>query len=171
MVKNLDNVNKFLMYPRFVQVFLDKKLERMSNHNRICILPSYTEKSFGNIRRVGKGFSGRETPLFPTMVVHNQEEIGKGSAIPTDPQHTPIILQPSISQPQKTQKHRKPKRKVTEVPQPSDPMEHVADEAIYKELDDSLVRAATIASSLEAEQDSGNINKTQSKATPNESRS
>nr|GFA21790.1 hypothetical protein [Tanacetum cinerariifolium] len=36
------------------------------------------------------------------------------------------------------------------------------------ELGDSLVRAATIASSLEAEQDNGNINKTQSKATPNE---
>nr|GEZ27806.1 hypothetical protein [Tanacetum cinerariifolium] len=42
------------------------------------------------------------------------------------------------------------------------------DEAVYKELDDSLVRAATTASSLEAEQDSGNIDKTQSKATPNE---
>ncbi|GJY44607.1 uncharacterized mitochondrial protein-like protein [Tanacetum coccineum] len=41
-------------------------------------------------------------------------------------------------------------------------------EAVYKELDDSLVRAATTASSLEAEQDSGNINKTRSKATPNE---
>nr|GEX66751.1 uncharacterized mitochondrial protein AtMg00810-like [Tanacetum cinerariifolium] len=42
------------------------------------------------------------------------------------------------------------------------------DEAVHKELGDSLVRAATITSSLEAEQDSGNINKTQSKATPNE---
>ncbi|GJX95316.1 hypothetical protein Tco_0351114 [Tanacetum coccineum] len=42
-------------------------------------------------------------------------------------------------------------------------------EAIYKELDNSLVRASTTASSLEAEQDSGNINKTRSKATPNES--
>ncbi|GJT75188.1 hypothetical protein Tco_1041913 [Tanacetum coccineum] len=30
------------------------------------------------------------------------------------------------------------------------------DEAVYKELDDSLVRVATTASSLEAEQDSGN---------------
>nr|GEZ35073.1 hypothetical protein [Tanacetum cinerariifolium] len=45
----------------------------------------------------------------------------------------------------------------------------VIDEAVYKELDDSLVRAATTASSLEAEQESGNINKTTSKATPNES--
>ncbi|GJX81850.1 hypothetical protein Tco_0331331, partial [Tanacetum coccineum] len=35
----------------------------------------------------------------------------------------------------------------------------------------SWVRAATTASSLKAEQDSGNINKTQSKATPNESSS
>ncbi|GJY95227.1 hypothetical protein Tco_0511588 [Tanacetum coccineum] len=33
------------------------------------------------------------------------------------------------------------------------------------------IRVATTASSLEAEQDSGNINKTQSKATPNESSS
>ncbi|GJS88911.1 ribonuclease H-like domain-containing protein [Tanacetum coccineum] len=41
------------------------------------------------------------------------------------------------------------------------------DEAVYKELDDSLVRATTTDSSLEAEQDSGNIIKTRSKATPN----
>ncbi|GJY57988.1 hypothetical protein Tco_0457880 [Tanacetum coccineum] len=70
-----------------------------------------------------------------------------------------------------TQKPRKPKRKDTHVPQPSDPTDNIADEAVYKELGDSLVRAATIVSSLEAEQDIGNITKTQSKATPNESSS
>ncbi|GJY06751.1 hypothetical protein Tco_0373805 [Tanacetum coccineum] len=96
--------------------------------------------------------------------------MGEGSAIPTDPHHTPTFIQPS-TQPQKTQQPRKPKRKDTQVPQPSDPIENVADEAVHKELGDSLVRAATTASSLEAEQDSGNINKTQSKATPNESSS
>nr|GEV30604.1 hypothetical protein [Tanacetum cinerariifolium] len=42
-------------------------------------------------------------------------------------------------------------------------------EAVNEEMNDGLVRAATIASSLEVEQDSGNINKTQSKETPNES--
>ncbi|GJX37292.1 hypothetical protein Tco_0250595 [Tanacetum coccineum] len=93
-----------------------------------------------------------------------------GSAIPTDPHHTPTFIQPS-TQPQKTQQPRKPKRKDTQVPQPSDPIENVVDEVVHKELGDSLVRAATTASSLEAEQDSGNINKTQSKATPNESSS
>nr|GEV33855.1 hypothetical protein [Tanacetum cinerariifolium] len=91
--------------------------------------------------------------------------------MPTDPHHTPIILQSSSSQPQKTHKSKKPTRKVTEVPQPSDPIEYVADEAVHKELRDSLVRAVTTASSLVAEQDNGNINRTQSKATPNESSS
>nr|GEZ69846.1 hypothetical protein [Tanacetum cinerariifolium] len=48
---------------------------------------------------------------------------------------------------------RKPTRKVTYVPQLSDPIEHVTDEAVHKELEDSLVRAATTASSLGAYQD------------------
>nr|GEW32712.1 reverse transcriptase domain-containing protein [Tanacetum cinerariifolium] len=63
------------------------------------------------------------------------------------------------------------KRKDTHVPQPSDPMENVTDEAVHKELGDSFMRAAITASRLGAEQDSGNINKTQFKATPNESSS
>ncbi|GJR59917.1 hypothetical protein Tco_1502079 [Tanacetum coccineum] len=102
------------------------------------------------------------------MVVHNQEEMGEDSAMPTDPHHTPTIIQPLTCQPQKTQKPRRSKRKDTKVPQPSGPTTNVADEVVNEEMDDSLVRAATTASSLEAEQKSGNINKTQSKATPNE---
>ncbi|GJW62999.1 hypothetical protein Tco_0114883 [Tanacetum coccineum] len=102
------------------------------------------------------------------MVVQNQSQLGEGSAILTDPHHTPNFIQPS-TQPPKTQQPRKPKRKDTHVPQPSDPIENVADEAVHKELGDCLVRAATTASSLEAKRDSGNINKIQSKATPNES--
>nr|GEV53682.1 hypothetical protein [Tanacetum cinerariifolium] len=42
----------------------------------------------------------------------------------------------------------------------------VADEAISKEMHNGLGRAITTASSLEAEQGSGNISKTQTKATP-----
>ncbi|GJW77813.1 uncharacterized mitochondrial protein-like protein [Tanacetum coccineum] len=97
---------------------------------------------------------GRVTPLFPTMVVQNQSKLGEGSANPTDPYHTPTIIQP-FNQPQKTQKPRKPKRKDTQVPQPSDPSDNVANEAVHKELGDSLVRAPTTASSLEAKQDNG----------------
>nr|GEU77950.1 uncharacterized mitochondrial protein AtMg00810-like [Tanacetum cinerariifolium] len=58
-----------------------------------------------------------------------------------------------------------------QVPRSSVPSGNVADEAVYKELDDSLVRVATIASSLEVEQDNGNIIKTRSKVTPNKASS
>ncbi|GJU21586.1 hypothetical protein Tco_1154928 [Tanacetum coccineum] len=66
------------------------------------------------------------------------------------------------------EKPRKPKRKDTQIPQSSGPTEHVVDEAVYKELDNSLVMAVTTTSSLEVKQDSGNIIKTRSKAIPNE---
>nr|GFC08429.1 hypothetical protein [Tanacetum cinerariifolium] len=88
------------------------------------------------------------------MVMQNQSELGEGSEMPTDPHHTPTILQPSSSQPKKTQKPRKPTRKDTQVPQPSGLTDNVVDEAVYKELGDRLVRAATTTSSLEAKQDS-----------------
>ncbi|GJV35536.1 ribonuclease H-like domain-containing protein [Tanacetum coccineum] len=55
----------------------------------------------------------------------------------------------------------------TKIPQSSGPPIKVGDEAVHKELGDRMERAATTASSLEAEQDSGNINRTQSMATLN----
>ncbi|GJT87478.1 hypothetical protein Tco_1069195 [Tanacetum coccineum] len=79
----------------------------------------------------------------------------KGLVNPTDPHHIPTIIQPSTSQPQKKQKPRKLKRKDTEVPHPSGPTDNVADEAVYEEMDDSLERAATTATSLDAKQDKG----------------
>ncbi|GKD72416.1 hypothetical protein Tco_1330698 [Tanacetum coccineum] len=133
MVKNVDNVNKFLMYPRFVQMFVNQQAGDMSNHKRIYVTPSHTKKVFGNMKREGKGFSGRVTPLFPTMMVQAQQEQGEGSANPTDPQHTPTIAQPSSSQPQKKHKPRKPKKKDTQIPQSSVPSENIAEEVINEE--------------------------------------
>ncbi|GJZ41705.1 hypothetical protein Tco_0588591, partial [Tanacetum coccineum] len=88
--------------------------------------------------------------------------------MPNDPHHTPTIIPPSTSQPQRKQSPRKPKRNDTEIPQSSVPVENVADEAVYEERDDSLERATTTATTLDAEQDRGNISNTQSKATPNQ---
>ncbi|GJX04942.1 hypothetical protein Tco_0190858 [Tanacetum coccineum] len=169
MVKNLENVSgKFLMYPRFVQVFLDKQLKGMSSHKRIYVTPSLTKKIFRNMKRVGKSFSGRDTPLFPTMMVQAQQEQSKGLAMPTDPQHTPTIIQSSTYQLQKKQRLGRPRRKDNEIPHSRIPSNNITDEAVNKEMDDSLVRAATTSIGLDAEQDSGNIDKIQSKATPNE---
>ncbi|GJU46975.1 hypothetical protein Tco_1204241 [Tanacetum coccineum] len=74
-----------------------------------------------------------------------------GRGVTDQTTHPTITQNPSTSQPKKTQKPRKPKRKNTKVPQPSGSTEHVADEVVNEEMDDSLVRAATTASSLEAE--------------------
>ncbi|GKC69148.1 hypothetical protein Tco_1115031, partial [Tanacetum coccineum] len=84
--------------------FLDDQLEGMAPHDEIYIAPFHTKKICANMRRLGKGFSGRETPLFPTMMVQAQAEMGEGLANPTDPHHTPTIIQPSTSQPQKKQR-------------------------------------------------------------------
>ncbi|GKA62754.1 hypothetical protein Tco_0762273 [Tanacetum coccineum] len=116
-----------------VEVFLGNQLEGMATHDEIYIAPSHTKKIFGNMKRQGNGFSARETPLFPSMMVQAQQEHGEGSAIPTDPQYTPIITQPLTSQPQKKQKPRKPKRRDTEASQPSGLTTNLAEEAINEE--------------------------------------
>ncbi|GJY53586.1 hypothetical protein Tco_0445250 [Tanacetum coccineum] len=129
LLKNLEGGVKFLMYPRFVQVFLDKQVEGMSKHKKIYATHSHTKKVFANMKRRGKDFSGRDTPLFPTMIVQAQEQEGEGSVMPIVPQYTPTINQPSSSQPQKKQKPRKSKKQNIEVSQPSDSTEPIVDEA------------------------------------------
>nr|GEU87856.1 hypothetical protein [Tanacetum cinerariifolium] len=63
---------------------------------------------------------------------------------------------------------RETKEKVTKISHSSGPTNLVADETVYKEWEDKIERVATTTSSLEAEQDNGNINRTQSMATLNE---
>nr|GFC62305.1 hypothetical protein [Tanacetum cinerariifolium] len=140
----------------------------MANHTRIYVLPSHTKKIFKNMKRVGKGFSGRDTPLFLTMMVQAQKALDEDITILTETHPTPIVSQPSSSQPSMKQKPRKTRRQHTGLPQTSVPTKTVADVAVNKEMYDSLERATTIATSLDAGQDKGNISKTQSKATPTE---
>nr|GEV64672.1 hypothetical protein [Tanacetum cinerariifolium] len=56
---------------------------------------------------------GEITPLFKTMMVQAPEEVGE---IPTNTQDTPILTQPSSSQPQRKHKSRGKQRKATKVP-------------------------------------------------------
>ncbi|GJT98434.1 putative ribonuclease H-like domain-containing protein [Tanacetum coccineum] len=126
MMKNLEVGVKFLMYPRFVQVFLDKQVEGMSKHKGIYVTPSHTKKIFANIKRDEKGFSGRITPLFQTMMVQAPEDMGEDLAAPTDSYSTPIITQPSSSKPQKKQSRRKQMKD-------SGPTKPIPDEATNEE--------------------------------------
>ncbi|GJU95692.1 hypothetical protein Tco_1320448 [Tanacetum coccineum] len=54
-----------------------------------------------------------------------------------------------------TQIHAKKPKKVTEIPQSSEPTTLVTDEVVHEERGNSMERAATTATSLDAEQDSG----------------
>ncbi|GKB24702.1 retrovirus-related pol polyprotein from transposon TNT 1-94 [Tanacetum coccineum] len=129
MVKNLDGGVKFLMYPRFVQVFLDKQVEGMSKHKGVYVTPSHTKKVFANMKRPCEGFSGRVTPLFSTMMVQATEDMGADSATPTDSHSTPIITQPSSSKPQKkksSRKQRKDSAPTEPTTEETTPEEHVA---------------------------------------------
>nr|GFB67922.1 hypothetical protein [Tanacetum cinerariifolium] len=49
----------------------------LSSHSTKYTSPSLTQKVFANMRRVGKGFSGVETPLFKGMLV--VQEVGEGN--------------------------------------------------------------------------------------------
>ncbi|GJX17574.1 ribonuclease H-like domain-containing protein [Tanacetum coccineum] len=82
--------------------------------------------------------------------------------------HTNYNVTDLLTKASDSKKPKKAKR-TTEISQSSGPIHLVADETVYKEWEDRMERAATTASSLEAEQDSGNINRTQSMATLNES--
>ncbi|GJZ33837.1 hypothetical protein Tco_0579273 [Tanacetum coccineum] len=102
---------------------------------------------------------------------------GEGSGQPSEPQPPSLTAPPSkeeqvsavaTSHPQKTQTPRQAKRgQDTEIPQSSGSPKKVGDEAVHKELGDRVERAATTAASSDAEQDSGNILKTQSTIIPN----
>ncbi|GJZ50388.1 hypothetical protein Tco_0604578, partial [Tanacetum coccineum] len=91
MVKHLEGGVKFLTYPRFVQVFLDKQVEGMTRHKKVYVTPSHTKKVFANMKKPGKGFSRRVTPLFLTMMIQALEDMGEYLTAPSNSHSTPII--------------------------------------------------------------------------------
>ncbi|GKD51237.1 hypothetical protein Tco_1280213, partial [Tanacetum coccineum] len=104
--------------------------------NDVYVTPVHTKKVFTNMKRQNKDFSGTVTPLFASMLVPQVVE-GEGSRQPSEPQPSSSTTPPSHEE------------------QSSGPPKKVGDEAIYTREDDRVVRVATSATSLEAEQESG----------------
>nr|GEU65360.1 copia protein [Tanacetum cinerariifolium] len=77
LVRNVDSSTKFFMYPCFLQLMIRKQVGDLSTHTTKYTSPALTQKVFANMRRVGKGFSGVETPLFEGMIV---QQVDKGDA-------------------------------------------------------------------------------------------
>ncbi|GKB08380.1 hypothetical protein Tco_0836664 [Tanacetum coccineum] len=160
MVKNLDSKTKFFMYPRFIQIFFNKHKRLLLPHKRLYIAPTLTQKLFSNMKRVSKGYTRVDTPLFQTMLVQGQILLGEGSTIPVESHHTPIVS-PSTLQPHHSPTLRDFIRQETEVSQPSSLTQtHVADEAASTGVDVRHGGATTTVSNLDAGQGSGNIDKT-----------
>nr|GEW56684.1 hypothetical protein [Tanacetum cinerariifolium] len=68
-VRNMDSSTKFYMYLRFLQLMIRAQVGDLSSHSTKYSSPALTQKVFANIRRVGKGFFGVDTPLFEGMIV------------------------------------------------------------------------------------------------------
>ncbi|GKB78683.1 hypothetical protein Tco_0945578 [Tanacetum coccineum] len=125
----------------------------------------------------GKEFTVTEASVRRHLQLADAEaEEGEGSGNPSEPQPPPSTAQPTneksipnvvSSSHQKTQTPRQALNKDTELPQTSVLIPNVPDEAVYKEWDDKVERATTTVTSLDAEQASGNITKTQFTAIPN----
>ncbi|GJR72337.1 hypothetical protein Tco_0084702 [Tanacetum coccineum] len=148
-------------------IFDDSRLN--TSHKRLYIAPALTHKVFSNMKRESMGFFGVETALFPTMLVNEQLSPGEGPTSPVGIQHTPTVIETSLQLQNLSITYRKTRNRTRRmgirIPQ-SNVLSSVTDEAITKEMHDGLGRATTIVSSLELEQGSGNIFKTQTKATP-----
>nr|GEX31859.1 hypothetical protein [Tanacetum cinerariifolium] len=69
LVRNVDSSTKFYMYPRFLQHMIRKQVGDLYTYTTKYTSPTLTQKVFSNMRRVGKGFSRVEIPLFEGMIV------------------------------------------------------------------------------------------------------
>ncbi|GKB05108.1 hypothetical protein Tco_0833303 [Tanacetum coccineum] len=63
----LKKKKKFLMYPRFLMVFLNNQIELGEPFNDVYVTPAHTQKVFSNMSRKGVKFSGKVTPLFDSL--------------------------------------------------------------------------------------------------------
>nr|GEX83455.1 uncharacterized mitochondrial protein AtMg00810-like [Tanacetum cinerariifolium] len=109
LVRNVDSSSKFYMYPRFLQLMISAQVSDLSFHTTKYTSLSLTQKVFANMRRVGKGFSEVDTPLFEGMSVPQQvgddvvaddiddvatDDIAEDVTEPTPPSPTPAITPP-----------------------------------------------------------------------------
>ncbi|GJZ27310.1 putative ribonuclease H-like domain-containing protein [Tanacetum coccineum] len=118
MVKILDTKTKFLMYLRFIQIFLNKHKRLLLPHKRAYIAPTLTYKLFSNMRRA-KDIHWVNHSIIQTMLVQGQNVQCEGSTIPVESHHTPTSA-PSTSQPPTSS----PSMQTTYVTEEATPMPH-----------------------------------------------
>nr|GEV78216.1 hypothetical protein [Tanacetum cinerariifolium] len=76
LVRNVHSSTKFYMYPQFLQLMIRAQVGDLSSQSIKYSSSTLTQKVFANIRRVGKGFSEVDIPLFEGMIVAQQVDEG-----------------------------------------------------------------------------------------------
>ncbi|GJS41495.1 hypothetical protein Tco_0566538 [Tanacetum coccineum] len=98
MMRHLDAKKKFVMYPRFILVFLTNQLKNVPVPLDHFPINALTTKVFSFMVKKGKSFSGNVTPLFPSMLAQPTEDEGAVSERPSETQPTPSPPHPSADQ-------------------------------------------------------------------------
>ncbi|GJY10564.1 putative ribonuclease H-like domain-containing protein [Tanacetum coccineum] len=144
------------------QIFID-------NESTICIVKNLVFYSKTKHIKIRHHFirDCYEKKLIQVIKIHTDHNVADLLTKAFDVSRNQSLFHHHIN-PKKTHKPRKTTR-TTEISQFSGSINLVAYETVYKEWEDRMKRAVTTASSLDAEQDSGNINRIQSMATLNES--
>ncbi|GJT80572.1 hypothetical protein Tco_1054914 [Tanacetum coccineum] len=89
MLRHLDAKKKFVMYPRFISIFLGKQLVDVSVPLDHFPVNTLTSKVFSFMVKKGKHFSGKVTPLFANMLVQPTQDEGASSERPSEVLPTP----------------------------------------------------------------------------------
>nr|GEW01567.1 putative ribonuclease H-like domain-containing protein [Tanacetum cinerariifolium] len=104
--------SKFMMFGLMIDAaHLMLLVDNLSSYNTKYTSPALTQKVFANMRRIGKGFSRVDTPLFYGMLVQQQVQAVKDAAEDDDDDNevsaapTPPSLIPATPPPSPTQEH------------------------------------------------------------------
>ncbi|GJX64868.1 hypothetical protein Tco_0299211, partial [Tanacetum coccineum] len=86
---HLDAKKKFVMYPRFISVFLNNQLKNVPVPLDHFPINSLTPKVFSFMVKKSENFSRNVTPLFPSMLAQPTEDEGAVLKRPSETQPTP----------------------------------------------------------------------------------
>ncbi|GJY33349.1 putative ribonuclease H-like domain-containing protein [Tanacetum coccineum] len=87
--RHLEAKKKFVMYPRFISIFLARQLVNITVPLDHFPVNSLTSKVFSFMIKKGKHFSGKITPLFDNMLVQPTQEEGASSERLSEEQPSP----------------------------------------------------------------------------------
>nr|GEX48947.1 hypothetical protein [Tanacetum cinerariifolium] len=99
LVRNVYSPSKFYMYLRFLKLMINAQIADLSSHNTKYTSPALTQKVFANMRRVGKGFSRVDTPLFDGMLVPQQVHDDVDDAAENEDATNEISVEPTLPSP------------------------------------------------------------------------